>query len=76
MKEYFQTNQNRYRRIELKAFAERMSDSYGSPEELAMILDSGVEMLFYLEEDIFDRKKVQHVVSVLRDIVSLLRQQG
>ncbi|MEO0901089.1 MAG: hypothetical protein AAFY00_03405 [Bacteroidota bacterium] len=53
-----------------------MRDSYGSPEELSLILDACIEMLFYLEEGIFDRREVQNVVSALKDIVILLKQQG
>lgn len=50
-----------------------VEDWYGSPEELAKVLDLGVEMLFYLEEDAFDRKEVQQVVAALRGIVVGLR---
>lgn len=50
-----------------------IEDTYGSPEELAKILDYGVEMLFYLEEDSFDQKEVQNVVAALRGIVVGLR---
>ncbi|WP_250149207.1 hypothetical protein [Flagellimonas sp. 389] len=50
-------------------------DSYGSPEELAKILDLGIEMLFYLEADTFERREVQHVVSALRDISIVLRKR-
>lgn len=51
-----------------------VEDWYGSPEELAKILDLGVEMLFYLEADTFDRKEVQQVVAALRGIVVGLRR--
>ena len=50
-------------------------DSYGSSEKLAEILDLGVEMLFYLEEDTFDRKDVQSVVSALRAVIGIMRGQ-
>ncbi|WP_437398057.1 hypothetical protein [Flagellimonas lutimaris] len=50
-----------------------IEDWYGSPEELAKVLDLAVEMLFYLEEDTFDRKEVQQVVAALRGIVVGLR---
>jgi len=50
-----------------------IEDWYGSPEELAKVLDLAVEMLFYLEEDTFDRKEVQQVVAALRGIVIGLR---
>lgn len=50
-----------------------IEDTYGSPEELAKVLDLGVEMLFYLEPDTFDRKEVQQVVAAMRGIVVGLR---
>ena len=53
---------------------ELIDNTYGSPEELAKILDLGIEMLFYIEEDVFERKDVQNVVSALRGIVLNLRQ--
>ncbi|UII75468.1 hypothetical protein LV716_14550 [Flagellimonas sp. HMM57] len=56
--------------------SEYMTDSYGSPEELSLILNSCIEMLFYLEEGVFDRREVQNVVSVLKDVIILLKQQG
>ena len=55
---------------------ELIDDTYGSPEELANILDLGVEMLFYLEEDTFDRREIQSVVSALRQIIAIFRQRG
>ncbi len=51
-----------------------IEDRYGSQEALAKILDLGIEMLFYLEEDTFERKEVQQVVSALRGISHVLRQ--
>ena len=51
-----------------------IEDTYGSPEELAKILDYGIEMLFYLEADTFDRKEVQNVVAAIRGIVVGLRE--
>ena len=50
-----------------------IADTYGTPEELAKVLDFGIEMLFYLEADTFDRKEVQQVVSAMRGIVVGLR---
>ena len=47
---------------------------YGCPEELAKVLDLAVEMLFYLEEDTFDRKEVQQVVAALRGLVVIYRK--
>ncbi|MDC6366616.1 MULTISPECIES: hypothetical protein [Flavobacteriaceae] len=54
---------------------EWIEDTYGSKEELAKVLDFGIEMLFYLEEDSFNRKEVQQVVSALRGLVVGLRNQ-
>ena len=50
-----------------------IEDTYGSPEELAKVLDFGIEMLFYLEEDSFDRKEVREVVSAMRGLVRVLK---
>ena len=61
---------------EQNQLSEYMTDSYGSPEDLSLILYSCIEMLFYLEEDVFDRQEVQNVVSTLKDIIILLKQQG
>ncbi|NQZ45402.1 MAG: hypothetical protein HRT65_13920 [Flavobacteriaceae bacterium] len=57
----------------IEGFSSLIADSYGSPEELAKYLDLAVEMLFYLEEDTFDRQDVQSVVSSLRGIIVILR---
>lgn len=54
-------------------FLERLQDSYGSTQELAKILDMGVEMLFYLEENTFHRQDVQNVVAALRAVITALR---
>ncbi|MFS4454515.1 hypothetical protein [Maribacter sp. 2304DJ31-5] len=54
---------------------EMIDESYGSPEKLAKHLDLALEMLFYVEEDTFDRREVRSVVSALRTIISTLRQQ-
>ncbi|MEC7262920.1 MAG: hypothetical protein VXW38_04205 [Bacteroidota bacterium] len=51
-----------------------IEDTYGTPEELAKVLDYGIEMLFYLEENTFDRKEVQQVVAALRGLVTGLRK--
>lgn len=42
--------------------------------ELAEFLDKGVEMLFYLEEDTFDRKDVQNVVFAMKGVIGVLRK--
>lgn len=51
-----------------------IEDTYGSPEELAKVLDFGIEMLFYLEEGSFDRKEVQQVVAAMRGVITTLRK--
>ncbi|MEM6892710.1 MAG: hypothetical protein AAF554_03400 [Bacteroidota bacterium] len=56
-----------------KEFLKNIEDVYGSTEDLAKILDLGIEMLFYLEENTFARREVQEVVSALRTIISLMR---
>ncbi|UJH69073.1 hypothetical protein [Allomuricauda sp. SCSIO 65647] len=56
-------------------FTRLIIDKYGSVDELAKILDLGIEMLFYLEEDTFERREVQRVVSALRGISTFLRRQ-
>lgn len=59
--------------MDSRAFSEWIMNTYGTPEELAKILDYGIEMLFYLEEDAFDRKEVQQVVAAIRGLVVELR---
>jgi hypothetical protein len=51
-------------------------DCYGSSEGLAKHLDLGIEMLFYLEENTFERKDIQNVVSAIRGIICTLREKG
>ena len=51
-----------------------IKDCYGSPAELAKILDLGVVMLFYLEEDTFSRREVQSVVEALKGIGEWLKE--
>lgn len=55
---------------------ERIEESHGSPEKLAKYLDRGIEMLFYLEEDTFERREVQNVVSAIRLISNFLREEN
>ena len=50
-----------------------IEDVYGSPEKLAQVLDFGIEMLFYLEENTFEKREVQDVVSAIRGIAIKLR---
>ncbi|NDV43393.1 hypothetical protein [Flagellimonas sediminis] len=54
-------------------FSDLFEDAYGSPAELANILDLGLEMLFYVEEGAFSQREIQQVVTALRDINGVLR---
>lgn len=59
-----------------KKLAELIEESYGTPEALAQQLDLAVEMLFYLEEDVFTKREVQNVVASLRGVVGVLRNKN
>ncbi|SHG19730.1 hypothetical protein [Flagellimonas flava] len=50
-------------------------ERYGSPQEFAKVLDRNLEMLFYIEEEVFTPREVQGVVSALRGIIVALRQK-
>ena len=45
-----------------------------SPDEFTKYLDLGVEMLFYVEADTFDRKDIQNVVYAIKRIIDNLRK--
>ena len=55
-------------------FSKLVDDCSLSPEEFAKCLDMGVEMLFYIEEDTFDRKDIQNVVFAIKRIIDNLRK--
>ena len=55
--------------------SELIDNDYSSPEELAMHLDMGIEMFFYIEEDVFDKRDVQSVVFAIRKIRNALRKE-
>ena len=55
-------------------FSKLVDDCFLSPEEFAECLDKGVEMLFFIEEDTFDRKDVQSVVSAIKGIANALKK--
>ena len=55
-------------------FSELFDDAYASPEELANVLDTGVEMLFYVEEGVFSKEDMRNVVTALRKITLELRK--
>ena len=63
------------RKKQKEELSKMIEESYGSPTELAKQLDLGIEMLFYLEEDTFDKRDVQKVVSAIRGIIHALRQR-
>lgn len=54
--------------------SESIIEAYGSPEQLAEVLNLGIEMLFYLEEDTFERKDIQQVASAIRIVCEFLRR--
>ena len=53
-----------------------IKETYGSKEVLANHLDKGIEMLFYVEENSFERIEIQNVVAALREIVLILRKKN
>ncbi|MEP1489322.1 MAG: hypothetical protein ABJK28_12945 [Algibacter sp.] len=55
-------------------FSKLINDCSLSPEGFAKYLDMGVEMLFYIEEDTFDRKDIQNVVFAIKRIIDNLRK--
>nr|WP_321414393.1 hypothetical protein [uncultured Allomuricauda sp.] len=55
-----------------RKFSELFEDAYASPDELAEVLDLGVEILFYVEEGGFSRKEIQDVAAALRLISGIL----
>ncbi len=55
---------------------ELFEDAYGSPTELADILDLGLEMLFYVEPHTFEQRELQDVVTVLRGMKKLLQMEN
>ncbi|MEL7271452.1 MAG: hypothetical protein AAGL34_17905 [Bacteroidota bacterium] len=54
---------------------ELIKDTYGSPEGLIDHLHLAIEMLFYLEDDTFDKREIQTVVSALKGIIGALQAQ-
>ncbi|WP_420320168.1 hypothetical protein [Flagellimonas sp.] len=61
------------KKAQIKQFIEWVKEGYGSPEEFAKILDQGIEMLFYLEDDVFTKREIQEVVTALRRIIDFIR---
>nr|WP_299175233.1 hypothetical protein [uncultured Allomuricauda sp.] len=60
-------------KAQLENLEELIKEGYGTPAEMANVLDLGVEMLFYIEEGAFSQREIQHVVTAIRDIVGVLR---
>ena len=50
-----------------------IEDGYGGSAEFTKILDLGIEMLFYVEEEVFTQREIQRVVTALRGIIGVLR---
>ncbi|MEO1487563.1 MAG: hypothetical protein AAFU57_17640 [Bacteroidota bacterium] len=48
-----------------KVFVKLLKEGYGASPNFANILDQGIEMLFYLEPDVFTQREVQSVVTAL-----------
>ncbi|MEM6864824.1 MAG: hypothetical protein AAF575_06565 [Bacteroidota bacterium] len=61
------------RQTQIDSLEELIQNTYGNPETLAQQLDLAVEMLFYLEDNTFEKQEVQNVVAALRDFVKVLR---
>ncbi|WP_275614960.1 hypothetical protein [Flagellimonas yonaguniensis] len=57
-----------------RKFSDLFEDVYSSPNELAEVLDLGVEMLFYVEEGVFSKEDLRNVVTALRKITLELRK--
>lgn len=55
-------------------FSESFEDAYASPDELANVLDMGIEMLFYVEEGSFSKEDIRNVVTALRKVILELRK--
>ena len=45
-----------------------------SKEDLVMYLDKGKDMLFFIEEDTFDKKDIQNVVFAIRSVIEVLKE--
>lgn len=50
-----------------------IKEGYGNPKQLAKHLDKAMEMLFYVEEDTFDRKVMQNTASALKLVSDALK---
>ncbi|WP_375323626.1 hypothetical protein [Flagellimonas sp. GZD32] len=51
-----------------RIFLDLFEEAYASPEELAEVVQLGMEMLFYVEEGSFSRTEIQNVATALNRI--------
>lgn len=58
---------------QLAQLNEMVKDGYGGPAEFTKVLDLGIEMLFYVEQEVFTQREVQQQVSALRGVIGVLR---
>lgn len=58
---------------QIESLSELIEDGYGK-NRLADFLDAGIEMLFYVDEETFDKRDVQNVASAMRAISKALRK--
>ena len=56
--------------------SELITDTYGTTEGLIKHLDLAIEMLFYIEEDSFERADIQNVVAAIKGVIGVLREGG
>nr|WP_297913487.1 hypothetical protein [uncultured Allomuricauda sp.] len=61
------------RQTQIDSLEELIQNTYGNPETLAEQLNLALEMLFYLEDNTFEKQKLLNEVAALRDIVKVLR---
>lgn len=50
-----------------------IEEGFGTPEEMAKQLDKVIEMIFYVDEESFDKKDMQNAMSVIKSINDSLR---
>lgn len=53
---------------------EIIQEAYGSKEQLAEVLNRGIDMLHYLEPNTYERHDVQNVASAMRIVCEVLSQ--
>jgi glutathione S-transferase len=51
-----------------------IEDAYGSKAGLAQILESGLELLLFIESDTFQQRDIQNVATAIRIASEFLRQ--